>query len=287
MAWEFTDDVAVYAERVWDLLAARPAVNTVALTVIEHVRAGRRWSPEPMLFGWYDTGTRVAGAVSLTPPYELLLAEVPTDAVVSLARAVRELGVELPGVHAEVVLAESFAAAWTQATGVSASIAMRQRLYQLQSVRPAPSPPGQARQGRKVNLDVAVDWYRRFQAEIGGHQLEVTPQVLYRIERQLLWLWELDSEPVALAARNPTTAGVARLGPVYTPPKHRRHGYGQAVTTACTSDALSRGASHAVLFTDLANPTSNSIYQRIGYTPVSDYQVIRFTIHCVIHRNLT
>lgn len=60
-----------------------------------------------MLFGWYDTGTGVAGAVSLTPPYELLLAEVPTDAVVSLARAVRELGVKLPGVHAEVVLAES------------------------------------------------------------------------------------------------------------------------------------------------------------------------------------
>jgi hypothetical protein len=73
VSWRFTDEVRVYADRVWDLLTARPAANTVALTVIEHARAGGRWSSVPMLFGWYDTGARVAGAVSLTPPYELLL----------------------------------------------------------------------------------------------------------------------------------------------------------------------------------------------------------------------
>jgi GNAT superfamily N-acetyltransferase len=277
MGWRFSEEVAVYAERAWDLLAARPVANTVALTVIEHVRAGRRWSPEPMLFGWYEAAKGVSGAVSLTPPYGLLLAEVARDAVEELVTGLRGSGVTVPGVHGGVAIAPSFSAAWAKAHGVSASIAMRQRLYQLRSVRPGASPAGRGRRASEADLNLAVDWYRRFQAEIGEHEFEVTPQVLYRIERQLLWLWEVDGQTVALAAGNPITAGVARIGPVYTPLEHRRQGYGQAVTAACTRDALASGATHAVLFTDLANPISNSIYQRIGYAAVSDYLAIRFT----------
>jgi predicted GNAT family acetyltransferase len=91
-----------------------------------------------------------------------------------------------------------------------------------------------------------------------------------------MWLWENEAGvPTSLAARQRTTAGAARIGPVYTPPEHRRHGYGAAVTAACTRDAL-RSADGVVLFTDLANPVSNSIYQQIGYLPVTDRAVIRF-----------
>lgn len=79
-----------------------------------------------------------------------------------------------------------------------------------------------------------------------------------------------------MAGRNRAAAGVARVGPVYTPPEQRRQGYGAAVTAACTSDALDRGASDVVLFTDLANPTSNAIYQQIGYRPLCDHLVITF-----------
>ena len=78
MPWEITGDVEVYAKRAWPLLATHPADNTVALTVIETVRAGHRWSDEAMVFGTYDDG-RISGAVSLTPPYELLLAVVPVN----------------------------------------------------------------------------------------------------------------------------------------------------------------------------------------------------------------
>lgn len=78
-----------------------------------------------------------------------------------------------------------------------------------------------------------------------------------------------------MAGRN-QAAGVARVGPVYTPTDHRRLGYGAAVTAACTRDALDRGVDAVVLFTDLANPTSNAIHQQIGYRPVRDQSVIRF-----------
>lgn len=72
-------------------------------------------------------------------------------------------------------------------------------------------------------------------------------------------------------------AGVSRIGPVYTPPEHRDHGYGSAVTAAAARWAHSAGATEVVLFADLANPVSNAIYQRIGFLAVSDWVSIGFT----------
>ncbi|MBV9170302.1 MAG: GNAT family N-acetyltransferase, partial [Chloroflexi bacterium] len=88
------------------------------------------------------------------------------------------------------------------------------------------------------------------------------------------WLWvDADEVPVSLATRRRPISGSARIGPVYTPPSQRGRGYGSAVTAAATREVLDLGAI-PVLFTDLANPVSNSIYQRLGYRPVDDYAMI-------------
>jgi predicted GNAT family acetyltransferase len=63
---------------------------------------------------------------------------------------------------------------------------------------------------------------------------------------------------------------MTRIGPVYTPPEQRGHGYGTAVTAAATAWALGAGAREVCLFTDLANPVSNAIYPRVGYRPLLD-----------------
>src|ERR687893_593156 len=65
-------------------------------------------------------------------------------------------------------------------------------------------------------------------------------------------------------------AGMSRLSSVWTPPEHRGRGFGSAVTAAASRWALDAGATHVVLFTDLTNPVSNSIYPKIGYRPVYD-----------------
>ena len=75
---------------------------------------------------------------------------------------------------------------------------------------------------------------------------------------------------MAWAAASAPVAGMSRIGPVYTPADLRGHGYGSAVTAAASSWARHSGADHVVLFTDLANPVSNAIYQRIGYRPELD-----------------
>jgi len=95
-----------------------------------------------------------------------------------------------------------------------------------------------------------------------------------RLSRDGWRLWEVRDEPVAMAAMTPVVADMARITPVYTPPGQRGRGYGSAVTAAVSQAARDAGAEHVLLFTDLANPASNSVYRRIGYRPVLDYRIV-------------
>jgi GNAT superfamily N-acetyltransferase len=272
MPWHFTADPDAYADHAWDLLAATPAEHTVSLTIIESACRGFRWSDDPMLFGWYADDGGVRGAISWTPPFELLLAAVPDDTVDDLVGGLRERGVALDGVNGTEAAVERFVAAWSPA---EAALKFRMRLYKLGTLV-SPAVAGTARPARAGELDLAVRWLSAFQEDAGVHQTDTEPMARDRIGDGRLWLWEDDGAVVSLAACNAPAAGVARIAPVYTPPEHRRRGYGAAITAACTADALARGAEHTVLFTDLANPTSNSIYQQIGYRPIGDYRVVSF-----------
>lgn len=79
-----------------------------------------------------------------------------------------------------------------------------------------------------------------------------------------------------MAGATRTVAGTARVAPVYTPAGLRGRGYAGAATAAVSRAALDAGAEEVVLFTDLANPTSNALYRRIGYEPVVDRVALDF-----------
>ena len=278
MPWRLSDDVDAFADHAWDLLARSPAEQTVALTIVESLRAGYRWSDVAALFGWYLDGADVTGAVCMTPPYEMLLAVVPDDALAELVATLHAEDVALPGVNGDVTTVERFVEAWLDGDALRARTVFAQRLYALERPqRPQPPPAGRARPAGDADLELAARWMRAFQEEAGVHSTDVESLARAGIDDRRLWLWEDEGRAVvALAGRTAPAAGVARVAPVYTPPAHRRHGYGTAITAACTADALDRGADHVVLFTDLANPTSNAIYQRIGYRPMADRRVVRF-----------
>jgi predicted GNAT family acetyltransferase len=276
--WRLSDDVDTFSDHAWDLLAADPAEQTVALTIVQSLRAGHRWSATAPVFGWYLDGAEVRGAVCMTPPFELLLAAVPDHALSELVTTLRADDVPLPGVNGDVPTVERFARAWLAGTALHARTVFEQRLYALDSLRsPQPPPPGRVRPGADADLDLATQWLRAFQKEAGVPATDVRSAARAGIDERRLWLWEDEvGAAVALAARTVPAAGVSRVAPVYTPPASRRRGYGAAVTAACTADALECGADHVVLFTDLANPTSNAIYQRLGYRPLADRRVVRF-----------
>ena len=172
----------------------------------------------------------------------------------------------MPGVNGEKATVAEFADAWTEHTGAVSSLRRAMRMYRLAELRPPAQSAGEARAATEDDRDLVCAWLVRFQAEAAQNEpLEVSAVVARRLAAGELWLWSAEGAPVALAAHSAPAAGVARVGPVYTPPAHRRRGYGSAVTAWATGEALRAGAEHVVLYTDLANPTSNAIYQRIGY----------------------
>jgi predicted GNAT family acetyltransferase len=89
-------------------------------------------------------------------------------------------------------------------------------------------------------------------------------------------LWEVRGVPVSMAMLRAPAAGVSRIGPVFTPQDRRRNGFGSAATAAAAELAVRRGVTDVVLFADLANPTSNAIYQNIGFQAVADSVRIDF-----------
>jgi predicted GNAT family acetyltransferase len=88
-------------------------------------------------------------------------------------------------------------------------------------------------------------------------------------------IWE-DGDPVCFAGYGGETPNGARIGPVYTPPEHRRRGYGSVLTADLSQRLLDEGRSYCFLYTDSANPTSNRIYQAIGYERVCDSAMYAF-----------
>jgi len=276
--WQLSRDLEAFADRTGDLLARAPVEHTVGLSIVQQLRRGQRWSDDAPVFAWFEDGDGVRGAVCMTPPFEMVLAEVPADTSDELVAALRDVQVALPGVNGDVPIVERFSDAWLAGAGLRARIAFEQRLYALGTLEPPdPPPPGRARVAATSDVELATSWLREFQAEAGVPSTDVQSAARAGIGDGRIWVWEdQDGTPVSLAGRTAAAIGVARVAPVYTPPHARRRGYGAAITAACTADALQRDAEHVVLFTDLANRTSNSIYQRIGFRRVADRRVVRF-----------
>jgi predicted GNAT family acetyltransferase len=232
-----------------------------------------------LLTAW-DAGG-VVGAAVQTPPYPLACGGLPEGAVAPAVEALAERSPRLSAVRGPFEVATRFAAAWTQRTGAAVAERTGECLHALGRLE-APTVAGEHRTHRPSDTDLLADWSGRFFVEafgiaprpIADHRAFVTTQTRAGA-RFVLWL--RDGRPVGMAMLRPTVAGVARIGPVYTPDADRGHGYGSAVTAAAASIALAGGAGDVVLFTDLANPVSNAIYRRIGFRPVGDWLAIEFT----------
>ena len=223
MAWFITGDLAEYHATAGVFLRSRPAENTVLLSVLEILRArgGAASGDAAPLFGWWQPDdSNVRGAFLVTPPYPVLLSPTPLESLEPLARVLASAGRPLAGVNAEPAAALGFAAAWQQHTGATAETSMRQRLLRLgELVPPAPAPRGRTRAAHAADRDLLVAWLSAFalEADVGDRNHGAT--VDDRLSYGGLTLWEVDGQPVSLAGLTRQVAGMARVGPVYTPPQ--------------------------------------------------------------------
>lgn len=153
---------------------------------------------------------------------------------------------------------------------------MRMRIFQLDRVvPPTNSAPGRMRPATLADLELATAWTRGFTADVEQMVGEPDPLARRLIDEGRLFFWE-DQEPVSMAAGMSETPNGIRVGLVYTPPEARRHGHASACVSALSQHYLDHGRQFCFLYTDLANPTSNAIYQRMGYQPVCDVEDYNF-----------
>jgi GNAT superfamily N-acetyltransferase len=270
------DDPVKFEESIGELYSADPVGHTLAITVLG--RFVHDPAVEPVMLTVHRGG-ELYGATFRTPPWPLIASGLPVDAAPVAAELLAECDPELPGVNGPRALAEGLALAWSDLTGAGVEEAMAGRLYQLGDLW-EPTVPGAARVGTEDDIELLASRRRAFQTEALGHDRDFDRAEeiirLWMSRGDLYLLWENGGEPVSWAHASAPIDGMARVGPVYTPPEHRGRGYGSAVTAATSRMARDAGARHVLLFTDLANPTSNSIYQQIGYRPVHDTCELEF-----------
>jgi uncharacterized protein len=279
-----SDDAAAFLSEAEELLLADEARHNLILGIAGTVRD----SPDiyPLRSFWLARhGSRVVGAAMRTPPYNLILARPASPAALAaLAEAVSD---ELPGVVGSVPESEEFAELWAARAGVRARTNMRQGVYALEQVEPPPPAPGSPRVATADDRELVLRWWIAFGEEVlheGGPGREnAAAMVDHRLASPAsgIILWEDEGEPVSLAGWGGRTPNGIRIGPVYTPPDVRGRGYATALTAELSQRLLDGrlfdgGRRFCFLYTDLANPTSNAIYERIGYRRVAESAEVVF-----------
>jgi len=216
----------------------------------------------------YD-GHEIVGTAFRTPPHNLAVSRMPPSAVAGLARDVGEVYAELPGVVGPATVAEQFADVWTGERGGAWRTKFRQRIHVLRSVATIEdSPSGSLRRMEASDEGLIRDWIDGFVRDTG---ISIPAERFVRplLTKRTFFLWE-DVEPRCLVGKGRDTPSGACITAVYTPPSFRGRGYATASVAALSRTLLSSGREFCCLYTDSDNPTSNSIYRRIGYQPVRD-----------------
>jgi uncharacterized protein len=272
--------------RVEDFLAAatpflveREAEHNLILGVTGNLRdAPETFEPDPYLATVTADGRVVAVAMQ-TPPFQLVLSEIDDPAALEMLAA--DLAKrDLPGVLGPVEHVPSFVEMRTARGGMPGHLHISERIFRLTDVRPPHPVAGHARLAEPGDRDLVVSWVDGFMREALG-EAELPAEVAATADRWLarqgrtLHLWE-DGDVVSLAGVGSPTPNGIRIGPVYTPPAARNRGYASALVAAVSQAQLDAGRRFCFLFTDRANPTSNHIYETIGYEHVRDLDFWRF-----------
>jgi hypothetical protein len=238
-----------------------------------------RYGEQP-LFATVEEDGAIHLGVLMTPPYKLQLC-TPTGyaahSIETLAHGLMANKWDVPAVVAEEHLAESFAHVWATYQKCRYHEGQHLRIHELKQVQPIASAHGEFGQAEPEDIETAVAWARAFHHDCFGtnapeRSIHLTEQ---RVRNGEVFFWR-DPLPVSMAARNRPTPNGESVGLVYTPPEHRGKGYATSVVAALSQRLLDEGKRFCGLYTDLANPTSNSIYRKIGYVPVADVIDIHF-----------
>jgi uncharacterized protein len=217
-----------------------------------------------------EEGGSVVACAIRTPPHSALLTRADRRALELLVTDLADRYGDLPAVAGPEPAAGDFAALWSALRGAAAEPAMAMRVFEATEVIRPPTPAGRFRVATEADLPTAARWTAAFIEEAGlGDPSDPEDIARERIREGGLFVWD-DAGPVSMASWAGRTGRIVRVNFVYTPPEHRGRGFASACVASLTQHLLDEGCARCCLYTDLANPTSNKIYQAIGYRAVCD-----------------
>jgi predicted GNAT family acetyltransferase len=260
------EDVASFRDVAMPFLMADEVANCMLIGLVAELVAVRRtvWD-----------GDRLCAVLLQTPGRPAMISTGPADAGDVLGTDAARHG-DITGVYAPTDIARAFCEAYTRATGREAELHFRGAVHRLERVIPPTGVSGEFSVAAGEDRVVAVPWVDAFARSIGEPTRDAEAHFDLLVGQRRLHLWRDGGRPVSMAAwAGPTPNGV-RINSVYTPPEFRNRGYASAVVAALSQRMLDSGKTVCFLNTDLANPTSNSIYRKIGYMPCGERESYRF-----------
>jgi len=265
------DNPTQYRNEVFAFLAANEAQYCLPLGLIDTMINRPETYPKAYLWALYERD-RIAGAAWMMPPHPLGLTVMSDDGIAALIREASRIPDAPKSVLGPKQQSDSFRDGWTALHQVSVKSTMEQRIYKVTEVRQPFVVEGTMRPVEERDLTLLVDWNLRFGRDCGDERdpQQARDYAVAGIANRTRYLWTVDGEAVSMAgASGPTPSGI-RINWVYTPDHLRGRGFASALVATLSRKMLSEGRQYCFLYTDLANPTSNNIYQKIGYVAVCD-----------------
>jgi predicted GNAT family acetyltransferase len=288
MELQFFDDPSRFLEVAGDALAEQPVLSTVIAGVAERIAQRRAdgvpWPPGiPCWFAVVCDHGAIAGAAMRTASfgaYPAYLLPMPDEAARLLAQSLLARDEIVLAANGALPAVRTFCDEMARATDRITDVAQHTRLFELTRVIEPRPVEGRLRTATPDELELVASWYDAFMADadeqagrepgVSAHETPEADELQRRIETGRIFLWDDGTgAAVNLTAASMPSYGVSRIGPVYTPREHRGRGYASAAVAAASAFLLEHGE-RPCLFTDQANPTSNRIYEAVGYERVVD-----------------
>jgi len=216
-------------------------------------------------------GEGVRGAAVQREDGPVIIGESDVGAAKALAEDLARDWPQLHGVVGAPAGSEAFARRWYELTGREHRLRVRLRQHALTWVDEVPPAPGAMRVATAADMEWLIGRQVAFIAEVGipDPPERVMKYMPKRVARGEFRIWD-HAGPVAYAGFNDAAPDFARIAPVYTLPDRRGCGYATALVAEVSRELLAGGKRKLFLTTDIANPTSNAIYARIGFHAEND-----------------
>lgn len=271
------DDVNAFYARAEPFLLPREAEHNLTFGLLNNIRHDPTRFPDAIFALVEDAGEVLFAALRTNVERGVVvsLARQP-EAVAFLAESLFAAGIKLTSANGPADEAHAFVEVWSRLSGQSFAVNTPMRSFRLTKVNSVTGVPGHLRRATTADRGVLVNWEMGFRREAFPemeHDIDdVVRTIEYRLQSDIsgIYIWDAGGAVSYAGYGGPTPHGI-RIGPVYTPPEYRQRGYASACVAGMSQLLLDSGRQFCFLFTDLRNPTSNHIYQTIGYEPICDF----------------